>query len=149
VVKKLCGDTEAARAFALFLARKGQERLRAKGGNERYVQLANLAVREMKSYLEHLTEDWMKRLRSLLLEIEAEQNQYVSMRWSAVRNIKSWDLLIVENSLRTILRPGEAKYWLYQASKDYVGGSIVFEKRAIPLIEEIARFWREYLRAKW
>ncbi len=148
VVKKLCEDTTDAGTFALFLARKGQERLREKRGNDRYLQLATLAVREMKSHLDHPTEDCKKRLRCLLLEIEAEQNEFVSMRWGAVRNIKSWDLLIVEETLKSIVRPQEAEHWLYQASKYYVGGSIVFEKRAIPLIEEIARFWREYFRVK-
>ena len=40
VVKKLCENPEAAGAFALFLARKSQERLREKKGKERYRQLA-------------------------------------------------------------------------------------------------------------
>ncbi len=60
------------------------------------------------------------------------------------RNIKSWDLLIVENTLRTILNRDEAPRLLYQAARDYVGGSLEFEKRSIPRIEYIARFWRQY-----
>ncbi len=103
VVKKMCENPEAATAFAMFLAQQAQERLREKRGKERYVQLADRAVREMKSYLDHPTEDCKMQLRSLLLEIQAEQNEYVSIQWSAVRSIKSWDLLIVENALRTIL----------------------------------------------
>ena len=90
----------------MFLAQQARGRLREKRGKERYVQLADRAVREMKSYLDHPTEDCKKQLRSLLLEIEAEQNEYVSIQWSAVRNIKSWDLLIVENTLRSILTSG-------------------------------------------
>ncbi len=103
VVKKLCEHPEAAGAFAMFLAQQAQGRLSEKHGKERYVQLADRAVREMKSYLDHPTEDCKMQLRSLLLEIQAEQNEYVSIQWSAVRSIKSWDLLIVENALRTIL----------------------------------------------
>jgi len=144
VVKKLCENPEAAGAFAMFLAQQAQGRLREKQGKERYVQLADRAVREMKSYLDHPTEDCKKQLRSLLLEIQAEQNEYVSIKWSAVRNIQSWDLLIVENTLLTILNLDEAPRWLYQAARDYVGGSIEFEKKSIPLIEDIARFWRQY-----
>ena len=102
----------------------------------------------MKSYLDHPTEDCKKRLRSLLLEIQAEQNEYVSIQWSAVRNIKSWDLLIVENTLRSILNRDEAPRWLYQAARDYVGGSIEFEKKSIPQIEDIAGFWRQYFTVK-
>jgi len=128
----------------MFLAQQARGRLSEKEGKERYVQLADRAVREMRSYLDHPTEDCKKQLRSLLLEIEAEQNEYVSIQWSAVRNIKSWDLLIVENTLRSILNREEAPRWLYQAARDYVGGSIEFEKKSIPMIEEIARFWRQY-----
>ena len=127
----------------MFLAQQAQGRLSEKQGKERYVQLADRAVREMRTYLDHPTEDFEKQLRSLLLEIQAEQNEYVPIKWSAVRNIKSWDLLIVENTLRTILNREEAPRWLYQAARDYVGGSIEFEKRSIPQIEDIARFWRQ------
>jgi hypothetical protein len=65
-----------------------------------------------------------------------------------MRNIKSWDLLIVENTLRTILNPDEAPRWLYQAARDKVGGSIVFEERSIPMIENIALFWRQHFTAR-
>jgi len=146
VVKKMCEDPKAAGAFAMFLARKGQQWLRQKKGKASYLRLANQAVTELKSYLENPNEDCKERLRSLLLEIEAEQNEYVSMKWATVRNIKSWDLLIVEEALESIVRPHEAQHWLYQASRNYVGGSMDFKKEAIPLIEDIARFWRRYFK---
>ena len=57
VVKKLCENPDAAGAFALFLARKSQGRLREKKGKERYLQLANRAIREMKQYLDDPTDD--------------------------------------------------------------------------------------------
>jgi hypothetical protein len=148
VVKKLCENPDAAGAFAMFLVQKAKGRLKEEPGKERYVQLADRAVREMKSYLDQPTEDRKKELRSLLLEIEAEQNEYVSIKWSAVRNIKSWDLLIVENALRSILHREEAPRWLYQAARDYVGGTIEFENQSIPQLEEIARFWRQYFTGK-
>jgi hypothetical protein len=144
VVKKLCEDDEAAGAFAMFLAQKALGRLREKQKNERYVELADRVIKEMRSFLDHSTEDLKKQLRSLLLEIEAEQNEYVSIKWSTVRNIKSWDLLIVENTLRSILNRDEAPLWLYQAARDYVGSTMEFEKKSIPALEEIAGFWRRY-----
>jgi hypothetical protein len=110
--------------------------------------LADRAIKEMRFFLDQPTEDCKKQLRSLRLEIEREQNEYVSIKWSAVRNIKSWDLLIVENTLRSILHRKEAPRWLYQASRDYVGGSIEFEKKSIPQLEEIARFWRQHFTVK-
>jgi hypothetical protein len=148
VVKKLCENPEATGAFAMFLAQKAQERLHEKQGNERYRELAARAGSEMKAHMDDPTEVHKQRLRSLLLEIEVEQNEYVSVQWSAVRNIKSWDLLIVENTLRSILNRDAAPRWLYQAARDYVGGSIEFEKKSIPQLEEIAQFWRRYFTVK-
>ncbi len=144
VVKKLCENPDAASAFALFLAKQAQGRLREKPGKERYVELADRAIKEIKSFLGDPTDVRRQRLRSLLLEIQAEQNECVSIKWSAVRNIKSWDLLIVENALRSILNRDEAPLWLYQAARDYVGSTMEFEKKSIPQLEEIAGFWREY-----
>jgi hypothetical protein len=129
VVKKLCEDDEAASAFAMFLAQKALGRLHEKQKNERYVKLADRAVSEMKAFLDDPSEDFKKPLRSLLLEIEAEQNEYVSIKWSAVRNIKSWDLLIVESTLRSILNRDESPLWLYQAARDYVGSTMELEKK--------------------
>ena len=148
VVKKLCEDHEAARAFALFLARKAQVRLREKKGERRYLPLANRAIRGMKSAPDQLAENYDGPLLGLLREIEEEQNQYRSIKWGVVRSIKCWDLLIVEKALRAFIRTYEAPYWLYQATRDYVGGSVFLEKRQIPQIEEIARFWRRYFKGK-
>src|SRR4051794_15006857 len=71
VVKGLCEDPKAAEAFALFLARKIQRRMREKKAPKRYRQLVNRAVREMKPLLDERTEERRERLWSLLREIEA------------------------------------------------------------------------------
>jgi hypothetical protein len=84
----------------------------------------------------------------LLREIEGEQDEYKSSRWGMVRQVTCWDLLIVEKSLRAFIRVYEAPYWLYQATRDYVGGSVSLEKQQIPQIEEVARFWRRYFKDK-
>ena len=148
VVKKLCENPDAAGAFALFLARKSQERLREKKGKERYRQLASRAVREMKSYVDDPTEDRKWGLLSRLKELVDEQNEHEWIKWGAVRKIKSWDLLTVERTLRAVLSREEAPYWLYQAARDHVGSSMSLTKESIPRIEEIARFWRRYFKIK-
>ena len=148
VVKKLCENPDAAGAFALFLARKSQERLREKKGKERYRQLASRAIREMKPYLDDPTEDRKWGLLSRLKELVDEQNEHERIKWGAVRKIKSWDLLTVERTLRAVLNRDEAPYWLYQAARDHVGSSMYLTKESIPKIEEIARFWRRYFKAK-
>ncbi len=148
VVKKLCENPDAAGAFALFLARKSQGRLREKKGKERYLQLANRAIREMKQYLDDPTDDRKWGLLSRLKELVDEQNEHEWIKWGAVRKIKSWDLLTVERTLRAVLRREEAPYWLYQAARDHVGSSMNLTKESIPRIEEIARFWRRYFKVK-
>ena len=148
VVKKLCENPDAAGAFALFLARKSQGRLREKKGKERYLQLANRAIREMKQYLDDPTDDRKSGLLSRLKELVDEQNEHEWIKWGAVRKIKSWDLLTVERTLRAVLRREEAPYWLYQAARDHVGSSMNLTKESIPRIEEIARFWRRYFKVK-
>ena len=148
VVKKLCENPDAAGAFALFLARKSQGRLREKKGKERYLQLANRAIREMKQYLDDPTDDRKSGLLSRLKELVDEQNEHEWIKWGAVRKIKNWDLLTVERTLRAVLRREEAPYWLYQAARDHVGSSMNLTKESIPRIEEIARFWRRYFKVK-
>ena len=145
-MKKLCENPDAASAFALFIARRAQERLRDKKAKERYRQLANRAVKEMKSYLDDPTEDGKWRLLHLLSEIKEEQNEYTPISWGVVRNIKCWDLLVVEKALHGFMRPEEAKYWLYQAARDHVGSSEDLTAKSIPRIEELARFWRRYFK---
>ena len=148
VVKKLCENPDAAVAFALFLARKSQARLREKQGQQRYRDLINRALRAMKTDPEDPSDDRKSRLRSLLRQIEEEQNEYESIRWTMVRNIKSWDLLVVENTLRSILRTAEAPHWIYQATRYHVGSSMFLVKESIPKIEEIAQFWRRYFKLR-
>jgi hypothetical protein len=148
VVKKLCENPEAAHAFALFIAKKAQERLREKKVKDRYRQLANHAVKEMKSYLDDPTEDGKWRLLDLLHEIKDEQNEYTPISWGMLRNIKCWDLLVVEQALQGFLRPEVAKYWLYRAAANHVGSSEDLTAKSIPRIEELARFWRRYFKIK-
>src|SRR4051794_1972188 len=111
VIKGLCDDPKAASDFALFLARKIQRRMREKDAPKRYRQLVNRAVREIRPYLDEPTEERRERLWSLLLEIEAEQDEYENIPFGVVRNIKSFDLVTVEHALKAVLRPHEAPFW--------------------------------------
>jgi hypothetical protein len=148
VLKGLCENPQAAGAFALFLARKIQRRMREKDAPKRYRELVNRAVREMKPYLDEPTEERMKRLWSLFHEIEAEQNEYENIPWGVVRNVKSFDLLVVEHALKAVLRPHEASFWLYHAARDFTGKTDELIPKSAPMVDEIARFWRKYLGIK-
>jgi hypothetical protein len=81
--------------------------------------------------------------------MEAEQNEYEKIGWNMVRMIKSKDLVVVEESLKSVFKPYEAPIWAYQAAKDYAerydarhGSGLI--PRSAPMVEEIAGFWREY-----
>ncbi len=147
-IKSLCEDPKAAGAFALFLARKIQERMREKEAPKRYRELVNRAVRELKPYLDDPAEERKERLRSLFREIEAEQDEYENIPWGVVRNVKSFDLLVVEHALKAVLRSDEATFWLYHAARDYTGRTDELVPKSAPMVEDIAGFWRKHLGIK-
>jgi hypothetical protein len=144
ILKGLCKDPKAAEAFALFLARKVQKKMREKEAPKRYRALVNRAVREMKSYLDEPDEEGKERLHSLFREIEAEQDEYENIPWGVVRNVKSFDLLVVEHALKAVLRSDEASFWLYHAARDYTGRTDELVPQSAPMVEEIASFWRKF-----
>jgi hypothetical protein len=66
-----------------------------------------------------------------------------------VRMLKSRDLVVVEESLKSIVKTHEAGTWAYQAAKDYAerydsryGTGLI--PSSAPMVEEIAGFWRKY-----
>jgi hypothetical protein len=148
-LKGLCEDPKAAGAFALFLTRKVQKKMREKKAPKRYRELVNRAVREMKPYLEQPTDERRERLWSLWHEMKQEQNEYQPISWGMLRLIKSMDLLVAEECLESILRSDESPFWLYQAAKDYAERSDArhpdgLTPKSAPMVEEIAGFWRKY-----
>ncbi len=148
-IKSLCGEPEAAAAFALFLAQRIHSKMREEQSPERYRELVDRAVKELKPYLTDPTEERKARLSSLCREMEAEQNEYTKIGWDMVRMLRSRDLVVVEESLKSVLKGYEAAIWAYQAAKDYseryhvLHGSGLIPSSAA-MVEEIAGFWREY-----
>ncbi len=148
-IKGLCDDAKAAGAFALFLARKVQKKMRENQGEKRYRALVNRGVKEMKSFLDDPSEERRVRLHSLYHEMVGEQNEHRNISWGAVRIIHSRDLLVAEKALRAILEPDEAPSWLYHAARDYserynprFGNGLIPD--SVPMVEEIAGFWRKH-----
>lgn len=148
-IKSLCGEPRAAAAFALFLAQRVQSKMRQEQRPERYRKLVDRAVKELKPYLTDPTEERKERLSSLCREMEGEQNEYQKIGWNMVRMLKSRELVVVEECLKTVLRVYEAPIWAYQAAKDYAerydaryGTGLI--PSSAPMVEEIAGFWREY-----
>jgi hypothetical protein len=94
------------------------------------------------------TEERRERLWSLFREFEAEQNEYENIPFGVVRNVKSFDLLVVEHALKAMLRSYEAPFWLYHAARDYTGRTDELIPKSAPMVEDIARFWRRHLGIK-
>jgi hypothetical protein len=152
-IKSLCAEPQAVAAFALFLARRIQSKMRQGQTPERYRNLVDRAVKELKPYLTDPTEERKERLSSLCREMEAEQNDYEKIGWNMVRMLNSRDLVVVEESLKSVLRSYEAGIWAYQAAKDYTekydaryGTGLI--PSSAPMVEEIAGFWRKYFGIK-
>ena len=103
----------------------------------------------MKPYLTDPTEERKARLASLCREMEAEQNEYKKIGWDMIRMLKSRDLVVVEESLKSVLKGYEAPIWAYQAAKDYADATTLDYPTGLipssaPMVEEIAGFWRKY-----
>jgi hypothetical protein len=148
-IKSLCEEPEAAAAFALFLAQKIQSKMRQDQSPERYQELVDRAVKELRPYLADPTEGSRERLTTLCREMEAEQNEYKKVHWDMVRMLKSRDLVVVEESLKSVTKSHEAGFWAYQAAKDYAeryearyGNGLI--PSSAPMVDEIAGFWRTY-----
>jgi hypothetical protein len=148
-IKSLCGEPEAAAAFALFLAQRIQKKMRQEQSPKRYRELVNRAVKELKLHMTDASEERKERLTTLCREMEAEQDEYKRIGWDMVRMLKSRDLVVVEESLKSVIKGHEAGFWAYQAAKDYAerydaryGTGLI--PSSASMVEEIAGFWRTY-----
>jgi len=114
------------------------------GGKREYATIDE-ALKDMECGIDAVL---VEQIWSLFRQIEAEQNEYEKIPWGVVRNVKSFDLIVVEHALKAVLRPYETSFWLYHAARDYTGRTDELIPRSAPLVEDIARFWRKYLRLK-
>jgi hypothetical protein len=152
-IKGLCGEPEAATAFALFLAQKTQKKMRQKKYPQQFRELVDRVIKELTPYLADPTEEGKARLASLCREMASAQNEYKKIGWNVGRMLKYRDLVLVEECVRSVLSKSEAPFWAYHASKDYV---VRFDARygsglipsSAPMVEEIAEFWRKHFGIK-
>jgi hypothetical protein len=148
-IKGLCKEPRAAWRFALFLAVNASKKVALGRCPERDKALAAQTVTAMEAYIEEPSPERGTRLRSLLRDVEAEQNETRRVGWNQVRMVRNRDLLVIENALRSIIFIVEAPVWLYQAARDYAerynpryGTGLIPD--SAPMVQEIADFWRDY-----
>ncbi|MHB8863100.1 MAG: hypothetical protein ACYC6N_11890 [Pirellulaceae bacterium] len=163
LLKSLCSDPEDAAQFALYLAKKTQQAMKARrrpshvkaAAWQRYQQLANKGVRGMAGYLKDRTSQRESRLDELLQEIRNEQNELEHQRWATVRIIHSMELLVVETALECVLSPWASSELGYVIARQYAqryssqhGTGLI--PASAPLVEDIAEFWgRHFLGRGW
>ena len=152
-LKTLCKEPEPAQAFALFLALQARRGIEGKDVPDHYKVQIDQAITGIKSFLEHMTEGRNEHLHGLLRVMEREQNEYRSISWGQVRVVHSMEMVVVENALKSILRPNEAPFWLYQAARDYAerydskyGTGLI--PSSAPMMQEIADFWLDYFQVE-
>ena len=148
-VKSLCKAPETAQAFALFLASVARQKMKEMEVPERYNELMDRGIAGMQSFLAKPDQEQKQALSALLGEIVREQNEYRYVRSMQVRSVDSMELIVVENTLKSLLRPEEAPFWLYQASRDYAecydsryGTGLI--PSSAPMMQAIADFWANY-----
>jgi hypothetical protein len=149
IIKSLCGQPEAAAAFALFLAQKIQKKMRQKSYPQQFRELVDRVIKELTPNVANPAEERGARLSTLCEELRSEQKEYLKRGWNVGRMLKHKDLVLVEECVRSVLRRSEASFWAYHASKDYVvrydahyGFGLI--PSSAPMVEEIAEFWRKY-----
>ncbi len=148
-IKSLCGDAGSRSSLRPVPRREnpGQDATREEPG--RYRELVDRAVEELKPYVTDPTEGGKERLASLCREMEAEQDEHKKIGWNTVRMLKSMDLVVVEECLKSVIGGSESSIWAYHAARDYAEryearyGSGLIPSSA-PMVEEIAGFWRKY-----
>ena len=91
ILKGLCEDPKAAEAFAQFLIRQVRKKMQEKESAATLPCIGQPGCQGVGAVLEHPTEDRRERLRSLVHEMEAEQNEYRNISWGSARIIKSTD----------------------------------------------------------
>ena len=118
IIKSLCQSQKPPQPSLCSWLRKFRARC-DKRNTQTFRELVDRAVKELKPYSADPTEERKARLSSLCREMKAEQNEYKKIGWNMVRLLKSRNLVVVEQCLRSVLRTAEAPYWAYHAARDY------------------------------
>lgn len=158
LLKSLCSDPEDAAQFALYLAKKAQQAMKAHrrpshlkaAAWQRYQQLATKGVRAISGHLNNRTRQREDRLQELLQELRDEQNECERQRWVTVRIIHSVELLVVETALECVLSPWTSSELGYRFARQYAErhDSRYFNglvPESAPLVEDIAEFWGRHI----
>lgn len=154
VLKRLCAEWETAARFACYLAELAQDRFRIAptahlepGRREAFGDRIGAAVACIHRYLAAPDRDADLALRAARRELQAAQSEFRDMRWATVRNIHSFDALVVEHATQCILDPRNCAAWGYELGSAYAkrydlrhGSGLVPE--SAPRVREIAAFWR-------
>ncbi|HTU16947.1 MAG TPA: MarR family winged helix-turn-helix transcriptional regulator [Gemmataceae bacterium] len=154
-VQKLCQEPAVAARFVTYLARitlerveqgKGRTRQRPDDQTERHLQLMTEAVVALEQWLDSPTESLRQRLVELLGQMRQEQNEYKNIPFGALRLVRDWDLLLIEDAVQCVLRPSESPYWAYQTASHYAERSSSRYAHGLipesaPLVQDIADYW--------
>lgn len=159
-IKRLCTDTAAAGAFALFIAERSLQKLEQRKRPDsvtdeqwnEFVVLARDGVRSLAAFCASQTTETEREARAQRSRLYAAQNTYKNLPYISVRVIVCWEAMQVETALACALErwPHEQARYGYQLASDYVKrfestvqGGDLNRSSAEPLAEVIA-FWQGY-----
>ena len=163
LLKSSFSDPDATARFALYLAKKTQKAMRARGCPrytkpedwQEYRRLVGKVVREMTQYLKKRTTEADLKLRDLFSEVRGVQNEYKHRRGGTIRIIHSRDVLVAEKALECVLYPMYGSLRGYDLAREYTerynahyGTGLIPD--SAPMMEDIAEFWgRHFLGPGW
>ena len=149
-IKSLCNSTEAARVFALHLAKQVQSQMEANESPE-------FEPEEWQSHLALVSEAIAAieinaisgEIKELLQRIEGYQGDDVRrIKWTTVHWVRSGDLLKIKYALNCCIE-SDYPYWAYKLARQFAegyepsSGSGLIPK-STPMLLDIAEFWCRY-----
>jgi hypothetical protein len=126
-LKSLCEDPEVAAHFAVYLANHTSRRIHeisspphlSNSEWRMHNELVETAAERLQSYVEGPAGPKREERRELLRELESVNNEYESIPYGMVRNIRDKNVLIVEDAVRCVLSAYSAPSQAYHLARDY------------------------------
>jgi hypothetical protein len=155
VIKYLCRDCLAMIEFAYFISNKVNSRIKYSEDNISLETQINESLQLMKNMITDFTNNLnfesttLRKLDVLRKEIKDYQNIIEKKKWSDIRIIQNWDILLIEESISCFVHFDRPEMG-YQLAKSFTekynarfGTGLLPE--SLECLKEINSYWKDYL----
>jgi hypothetical protein len=156
-IKSFCQDEDAAKQFALFMAKRTQAHMLASSRPEHhspeewqtFLTLFEDAIALMEAEAKAHTQAGTSAISKFRRDIEALQgNDHRNIPWGTVHFVRSGDLLKLTYALQCF-DSRDVAFWAYKLAREYVeeynpsyGTGII--PKSIPMLLDVAEFWCQH-----